>query len=144
MAGVGAIAKGCCGEEYGRGCGEGQFAREIASSTTAKTHGLLALTAMQAPLPRQLTARRASLQPCTEAFTVCSPPLSCQLAVLILCASVADQRSFHNGTTPLHHRLRPQEVRRGFCERHQGRPMGTIVRLCTGLLVRCALLTLRQ
>ncbi|KAH5577779.1 hypothetical protein HBI26_133870 [Parastagonospora nodorum] len=31
----------------------------------------------------------------------------------------------HNGT-PLHHRLRPQEARRSFRQRHQGRPMGTI------------------
>jgi hypothetical protein len=68
----------------------------------------------------------ASLSHCSGGLHSKSLTLSLQLTSPLLPVPSLTPQIHHNGA-PLHHRLRPQEVRRILRKRHQRRPMGTIV-----------------
>jgi hypothetical protein len=85
----------------------------------------------------------ASLSHCSGGSHSKSHTLSLQLTSSFLPVPSLTLQIHYNGA-PLHHRLRPQEVRRILRKRHKRRPMGTIVLSTLTLSRHLTILTLRS
>jgi hypothetical protein len=110
----------CSRMDARRGCGSGPSL----TPSQSLTHDIAA----RAPSRRHRRRRPHSLQSQIETFTVRRVLSMLYLDIQCLYSPIADHvPSIHNGTAPLHHRLRPQEVCRCLRKRDQERPMGTIV-----------------